>query len=63
LLRRDFRATLLGYAVPEAPLTAILNADDAAQVPAGATLFYLASRRIDADALLRASAAAEAMPG
>jgi voltage-gated potassium channel len=62
LLRRDYRATLLGYATPEAPLTAILNADDSAQVPAGATLFYLSSRRIDATALMDGMNLGQASP-
>lgn len=57
LLRRRHRSTLLGYATPDAPLTAILNADDDAVVPPGATLFYLASRRVDAHAVLHADGA------
>jgi hypothetical protein len=58
LLRRQHRATLLGYALREAPLKAILNADDDTRVPAGATLFYLASRRIKAADMPLASAMA-----
>jgi voltage-gated potassium channel len=51
-LRRHHRATLLGYALPDAPYKAILNAEDDALVPPGATLFYVASRRIAVDALM-----------
>lgn len=51
-LRRHHGATLLGYALPESPYKAILNADDAAVVPPGATLFYLANARIAVDALM-----------
>jgi voltage-gated potassium channel len=58
LLRRQHRATLLGYAVREAPLKAILNADDDVRVPAGATLFYVGSRRIEPGALAASLAAA-----
>jgi voltage-gated potassium channel len=58
LLRRQHRATLLGYALREAPLKAILNADDDTRVPAGATLFYLASRRIEPAAMAASLAAA-----
>jgi voltage-gated potassium channel len=57
-LRRAHRATLLGYALPEAPLKAILNAEDDAVVPPGATLFYVASRRIAAEDLLADGASA-----
>ncbi len=53
-LRRHHAATLLGYALPEAPYKAILNAEDATVVPPGATLFYLATRRIGVDALMAA---------
>lgn len=59
-LRARHRATLLGYASPDAPLTAILNADDAVAVPPGATLFYLAAKRIDADEISRAAGARSA---
>ncbi len=55
-LRRHHRATLLGYALPDAPLKAILNAEDDVVVPPRATLFYVASRRIAADALTLAEA-------
>lgn len=60
VLRASHRSTLLGYAMPDAPLTAILNAEDADVVPPGATLFYLASRRIDARALLQTAGGYEA---
>lgn len=55
-LRRHHRATLLGYALPDAPYKAILNAEDDALVPPGATLFYVASRRITVDALMSTQA-------
>lgn len=58
LLRRQHRATLLGYALRESPLVALLNADDDTRVPAGATLFYLASRRIEPAAMAASLASA-----
>lgn len=56
VLRSRHRATLLGYAMPDAPLTAILNAEDHQAVPPGATLFYVSSRRIGAETLLESIA-------